>query len=291
MFTEAIEKVSEFTRAMHTITRLYNTTEIIPGSTTLFLVNDEGWALTSKYAVELMVSGKQINATYEQFSEALLQFGNAPDRAARTQALAQQFKYSANTPVALHNTFMGCVDKITGLQWQVHPHYDLALIRFKGFNQLGCEEFPVFQADERYLKPGRFLCRLGFPFPSFTNFRYNPAADSIEWTTEGRADSPKFPVEGMITRFITNKGKTFGIEMSVPGFSGHSGSPLFDDRGVIQGMQFAVKPVYTGVAGEGKKYAVNHQSDEYAGTPLGYCIHVSVLKEFMTEHGVKFREE
>jgi len=40
MFTEAIERVAQFTRAIHTISRLYNATEVIPGASKLFLVND-----------------------------------------------------------------------------------------------------------------------------------------------------------------------------------------------------------------------------------------------------------
>lgn len=38
MFVEAIERVSEFTRPIHILSRLYHQAEILPGAATLFLL-------------------------------------------------------------------------------------------------------------------------------------------------------------------------------------------------------------------------------------------------------------
>ena len=173
----------------------------------------------------------------------------------------------------------------------VYTCYDLALLKFEGFTNLHCSVFPTFHGAENYLKPGRSLCRLGYPFPEFTNFIYDSKKDNIDWTTQGIINSPKFPIEGMITRFLADGSKIIGIEMSVPGLRGQSGGPLFNEEGIIQGMQFATKHLHLGfdienaeIRVKGKKKEVN----DYSFIHLGHCLHVSILKEFMSEKGISF---
>jgi hypothetical protein len=57
MFVNAIAAASGFTRPIHTITRLWRETTVVPGAATLFFVNADGWALTCKHvASQLVVS-------------------------------------------------------------------------------------------------------------------------------------------------------------------------------------------------------------------------------------------
>lgn len=84
-----------------------------------------------------------------------------------------------------------------------------------------------------------------------------------------------------------------GFEICTPGLRGQGGGPAFDVDGRILGMQAATghldmnfdieQEVFRG----GKKKKVQ----DYAFLHVGHCIHVSVLKEFMIENGVKFTEE
>lgn len=294
MFTNSIETASKFTRPIHTITRLYGATEVVPGAATLFFVNDEGWALTCKHVVQLISASDQVNKTYQQFKNELEKIDGSEDFDAKKNELEQKYNYNENSTIQIKNTFLDCVDKLTGFKIHIHPKYDLALLKFEGFGQLACSEFPVFQSDESYLKQGRFLCRLGYPFPEFTNFEFNPSTDDIEWTQDGVSASPKFPIEGMITRFLGDGTKTFGIEMSVPGLKGQSGGPLFNEDGVVQGIQYSTKHLHLGFDIENKEIRVNGQKKEvsdYSFIHLGQCIHVSVLKEFMNEKGIQFKEE
>jgi hypothetical protein len=84
-----------------------------------------------------------------------------------------------------------------------------------------------------------------------------------------------------------------GFELSTPGLRGQSGGPAFDVDGRILGMQAATGhldmnfDIEQAVFRAGKKKNVK----DYAFLHVGHCIHVSVLKEFMTENGVKFIEE
>lgn len=293
MFTEAIQTVSRFTRAIHTISRYYGSSEIVPGASTIFIVNKEGWALTCKHVVQLLTSPTRINNAYDTFRKEVEKIKDTEDFEKKKAALEERYKYTSASIVEMRNNLIDCVDKTSSFKFHLHPKYDLALIKFEGFTRLFCNNFPVFQSDESYLKQGRFLCRLGYPFPEFTNYRYNSAKDLIEWTSDGMSRSPVFPIEGMITRFLSDKTRIYGIEMSVPGLRGQSGGPLFNKEGIVQGMQFATKHLHLGFDIEDKEIRVRGNKKrvkDYAFLHLGHCIHVSVLKEFMLEKGVDFKE-
>ena len=83
-------------------------------------------------------------------------------------------------------------------------------------------------------RPGDYLCRLGYPFPEFTNFKYNLSDDEICWTEENSISTPRFPIEGMVTRHLCDEnGSVWGIELSTPGLKGQSGGPLFNSDGIV----------------------------------------------------------
>ena len=67
MFTTAIEKLSQFTRPIHTIERNFNSTTIRPGAATLFFVNESGVAITCKHVAEVMFQADQLAARYTDF--------------------------------------------------------------------------------------------------------------------------------------------------------------------------------------------------------------------------------
>ena len=116
-----------------------------------------------------------------------------------------------------------------------------------------------FAKDETGIKQGKFLCRLGFPFPEFTNYIFNKDTDDIEWTNTGVNVSPRFPIEGMVTRFLVDQQHgLYGIELSTPGLRGQSGGPLFDRNGTVYGMQFSTKHLHLGFDMVDKEIMVNN---------------------------------
>ena len=64
MFQQAIEKVVQFTRPMHTISRTYGGL-VLPGSSTFFFVNDSGVAITCKHVMDLIPTADNINRQYQ----------------------------------------------------------------------------------------------------------------------------------------------------------------------------------------------------------------------------------
>ncbi|QJW88842.1 trypsin-like peptidase domain-containing protein [Spirosoma taeanense] len=295
MFADAIERIDPFTRPIHSIVRLYGHNEIIPGCATLFFVNEEGCAITCRHVADLITSAGTINAHYRKFKGARREVLSERDAAQRISQLETSYKLKSDTIIQIRNTFIGCVDLYERLTIHSHPTQDLALLRFEGYNRALYRSHATFLGDTSRVKAGRSLCRLGYPFPEFTNYRYNKTADEIEWTTEGRINSPRFPIDGIVTRLLSESeaGAITGIEMSTPGLKGQSGGPLFDTNGLIFGMQSATNHLHLGFDIEDREVLVNGRRSRVSNYPflnVGQCVHVSVIKAFLREHNVKFYE-
>ena len=294
MFVKAIDIAAEFTRPIHSIGRNYKSDLIQPGAATLFFVNSEGWALTCRHVAEQIIGADQLLQKRHAFTgELVARRGEAKEKVLLRE-LEKKHGYSRNALFELHNRFCGCVEGQLEINMRTHKAMDVALIQFRHFTKLLCGLFPVFASDDSALKQGKFLCRLGFPFPEFTNYAYDSAADSIHWTDTGRQDSPRFPIEGMVTRHLVDDShRVVGFELSTPGLRGQSGGPAFDTEGVVWGMQAATNhldldfDVDQEVVRRGQKRRVS----DSAFLHVGRCIHVSILKEFMRENEVAFQEE
>ncbi|GAB2578216.1 S1 family peptidase [Spirosoma areae] len=293
MFVDAIERVDSFTRPMHSIVRLYGHDEVVPGTATLFFVNQDGWAVTCKHVADLIAQSDEIYHKYREFQGARRDVSRKENAGALISQLEARHKMNADTIIRVRNNFIGCVDQFQELTIERHPTQDLALLHFKGYNRLLYRSHAIFLADTGRIKPGRSLCRLGYPFPEFTNFRYNPAADDIEWVTTGRVVSPSFPIDGIVTRLISGNGGIAGIEMSTPGLRGQSGGPLFDTNGLVYGMQSATRHLHLGFDIENLEVLVNGRKSRVSNYPflnVGQCVHVDVIKAFLREKGVTFYE-
>lgn len=298
MLVNAIEEVSRYTRAIHTISRTYSGT-ISPGSSTLFFVNENGVAITCKHVAEIILSADKINTDFAAFKREKAKLQKDDHYAANLAALEQQFHIRAETNVQLKNNFIDCVDNVSNLECIAHPTLDLAILKFQGYGRLLVRSFARFVKDPGKVKQGRYLGRLGFPFPEFTNFTYNAAIDDIEWTAEGNRYTPIFPIDGIITRFVgdTNaygEPEISGIELSTPGLRGQSGGPLFDTDGLVYGMQSMTGHLHLGfdirdmpLMQDGKKTSVSN----FPFLHVGRCIHVARIKEFLKLHNIKFYEE
>jgi len=289
MFVQAIEKVAGFTRAIHSISRNFGSSQIEKGAATLFFVNQEGYALTCKHVAQWITQADQINQRYANFQNQAKTLSGG-----QQNNLAKKLGLDAGKTSEMRITFVDCVDRISNLKFNLHPVYDLALIKFEGFEKTLFSSTPIFKKEEKEIQSGAMLCRLGFPFPEFTNFELNQQAQVLQWSASGNARSPRFPMDGMLTRFLgDNQGKIFGMELSTPGLRGQSGGPLFDAEGKICGMQSRTKHLHLGfdieekaIIAHGKAKKVN----DYAFIHLGECIHVSVIKEFMRANNVNFEE-
>ncbi|MBS3913624.1 MAG: trypsin-like peptidase domain-containing protein [Bacteroidetes bacterium] len=294
MFKDSIGIVANFTRPVHTILRTYGGKQIIPGAATLFFVNEEGYAITCKHVVQYLVNAQQFSDNFNSFKNERDKLTKDGKFSHLLKGLEMKYHLKSESEIQFKSTFVDCVDSLSGFTLHLHPTVDLAIIKFNDYNKLLYEGHAIFKKDSSQIKQGEFLCRLGFPFPEFNNFKYNETVDDIEWTDSGASQSPIFPIEGMLTRFLADNNQIFGIEMSTPGLKGQSGGPLFNSSGIVYGMQFSTKHLHLGfdlveteIIHENKLKKVT----DYSFIHLGQCIHVDVIKAFLREKQVKFYEE
>lgn len=292
MYVNAVEIVSRFTRPVHTIMRTYGSNKVMPGAATFFFVNDDGVAVTCRHVAENLMHAEQLNQQYLLFTQGRFRLKTDENYDENLKQLEQQFNYKTGSLVQMKNSFVNCFDRISSFDCHLHPLFDLAIIRFKGFTRKYYTTFASFIKDGS-VKQGKSLCRLGFPFPEFNNYIYNYQTDEIEWTREGNANSPSFPIDGIVTRLIAQHGRISGIEMSTPGLRGQSGGPLFDKDGIIYGMQSSTRHLHLGFDLENFEIHSGGASKKITNTPflhVGQCIHAEVIKEFLKEHNILFQE-
>ena len=294
MFESAIEKVLQFTKPLHTISRTYGGL-LSPGSATFFFVNDSGVAVTCKHVANLIPTAENMNQQFIKFKTERDRLAKDNTYKKNILGLEAKYKFKKEATVQLKNNFLNCFDKIEQITCHSHPTLDLAIMEFKGFNKILYNSHATFIKDSKAIKQGKYLCRTGFPFPEFNNFKFNADTDDIEWTNTGNPNSPSFPIDGIVTRFVgdPNAGGIIGIEMSTPGLRGQSGGPLFDTNGIVYGMQYATNHLHLGfdikdkeVIHDGKKSKISN----YPFLHVGLCIHVEKIKEFLTQHNISFTE-
>ncbi len=294
MFENAIDTASQFTRSLHTITRNYSSATIRKGASTLFFVNDEGWALTCRHVADLLTTQIELDQVKEKFiSDRTLLIPTAKQPKSIERDLAKKYGFDGNTNYEIRNYFLNCYDSISDLYIKKHPLYDVALIKFNGYSQLYCNSFPIFSGNGAELKSGKHLCRLGYPFAEFTNFNHDLSTDTIQWNSNGKIDTPIFPIDGMMTRqYVDDTGTVFAFEMSTPGLKGQSGGPAFDKDGIIWGMQYATRHLDLDFDVKEKVIRAGVEK-EVTNSPflhVGLCIHIDILKAFMREQNVNFQE-
>lgn len=294
MFVESIEKVSLFTRPIHMIMREYNSDIVTPGAATMFFVNELGMAVTCKHVAQIIAKAGAVNNQYSKFKTEKLSLSNNNKYKRKLRELEKKYQYGKNITIQIKNLFVDCVDKYDSSEIEFHPIYDLAIIKFKGYKKLLYKNHAIFLKDEKLVQQGKYLCRLGYPFPEFSNYKYESEKDDIVWTKEGNPQTPRFPIDGIITRKLSNKGKVIGIEISTPGLKGQSGGPLFDTNGVVYGMQSRTHHLHLGFDIKEKEILEGSKRKKVSNHPflhLGNCVHVNIVKSFLKEKEVKYYEE
>ena len=294
MFADAIERVSKYTRPIKFIMRNFGSSEIIPGTATLFFINENGVAVTCKHVAEELLKCAQINGMYAQYRSEISSLSPEakPDE---SKSIVSKFGYTPLHTAQSKSMFFDCVESDNNsINYSVikHPKYDLAIIIINNAKTNMYSDYAVFAKDSSKLRRGNFLCRYGYPFAEFSDYKYDSESDDIIWTGSDRVDTPPFPIEGMYTRGVVDaEGNMFEYELSTPGLRGQSGGPLFDSRGIVYGMQSETTFLHLGFDQEKTKVRINGQITEVDNHPflhVGRCITVDVIKDFLNQNGVKY---
>ncbi|MGH2564612.1 MAG: hypothetical protein ACRDE5_08870, partial [Ginsengibacter sp.] len=256
---------------------------------------EEGCAVTCKHVIDLIGNRQAINEKYRKFQAEKNHVGKNNKYNQRLKVLEEEYGFKEDTIIQLQELFVGVTsDPSINYRWINHPKYDVSIIIFENFKNPLYQSYAKFVKNATTLKQGKFLCRLGFPFPEFTNFEYNNVTDDIEWTNTGKTETPRFPIEGMLTRHIMQDNEISGIELSTPGLRGQSGGPLFDREGIVCGMQSGTNHLHLGFDMKNFEYKTNGRTIKVTNQPflhVGHCVHADIIKKFLKDNDIKFYEE
>ena len=293
MFADAIETVSRYTRPVKFISRNYGSEEIIRGTATLFFVNEKGDAVTCKHVTDEIQACAEINAQYEQYKAEIAILPTK--EVALVKSIAERFGFQNGSTVQYHCMLFDCVEAIdnaVNMSIIPHPKYDLSVIRIENPKAILYSGYAVFAKDSSVLRSGDFLCRYGYPFSEFSDYKYDSDKDELNWISRGRIDTPSFPIEGMYTRDIVDENNDiYGYELSTPGLRGQSGGPLFNSKGIVFGMQSQTAHLHLGFDQSNAKVRIDGQMKEVEDHPffhVGRCITVDVIKQFLNDNKIKY---
>jgi len=289
MFEAAIQETLKWTRPVFSIHRYLGQTDVIPGAATLIVVNADGWVLTCKHVLQELAGAQDIAARCAAYRAEKAALGPKAHHAA-LKKLAAKHGFDANPCFEFLHQLHGVVDGFTGLHGEGHPTSDAALIQLQGFKKVLVTEFPRFSTAKSPPAHGSFLCRVGYPFPEFTHFTFEPTTDAISWVAGAAANTPFFPTEGMVTRHVRDTAGITGFEMSTPGLRGQSGGPVVAADGVVHGMQSATAHLDLNFDVK-MKVRRGPDTPTIKSTPflhVGRAVSAHVLTDFMTSKGVKF---
>ena len=265
MFVEALETVGGYTRPIFTIARRYNTSDIAPGSATMFFINEEGWALTTRHIAKMIREASALDKNYAAFREDRARISPEANYQDEMKLLEIKYNLSEKKAAQMKVSFFDCVDKLTGFEVKISGKYDLAAIHLTGYDNILYQGHAVFSDTPEDANPGKFLCRVGYPFAEFQNYEYDPEKDEIRWNNKGHRFSSRFPAEAMMTRLSAGPEGINGIELNAQAMLGLNGAPLFDEKGLVYGMQ----------TGSSK-------------SRLTICLHGAIIREFLEKEHIPY---
>ncbi len=287
MFAHAVESVREAIRPLHVIRRRFGDNAILPDIATLFFVNENGYAITSKRVSSILTASNNADQLYRVYLQRKSELPHDESFRFSQKRLEKDMKLSHDSVIQIRYAFMGCAKGTVRIQCIPHPKYDLALLHFTTDGELLCRSHVTFAADEP--KQGQTLCRLGFPMPEFKNFRLNESNDCIEFADVGKAGSSLFALDGTVTRFLSDGERTFAVETTNAGPVGMNGAPLFDLAGHVVGMQSGIGVMLLGA--DIKMEAPDREAYVDHGTMhLAVNTHLNVIKDFLRAQNVLYYE-
>jgi hypothetical protein len=282
VFVDAYALAERFTRPLVISTRRLSGA-VESAVATWVLLNADGWFLTAGHVFAVWPGFQAHLAEVRAYRAAHDAIDADPslDAAAR-QAASERLAASVD-PAWIENwsAWWG-TDGLSFNEVTVLGELDLALGRLEPANLLA-GPYPVFKNPDLDFRPGRSLCRFGFPFEQLA-VSFDPARSAFSLDRVGLA---LFPIEGILTRLISPAPGSPAqfIETSSPGLRGQSGGPVCDAQGRIWGIQSRTAHLPLGfnptVTANGRTV------EEHQFINLGWAVHVRPILDALRARGVE----
>ncbi len=257
------------------------------------VINDEGWFVTAGHILEQL--GKLNEETEETRSLETQRASIRADASLTEKEKRKKIGKLRKLPnewtarwSALWSTWTGT----TLAHGSALKGADIGVGRLSPFDPTWVSTYPTFKDPTKNFDPGTSLCKIGFPFHSFTP-TWNDSTGNFELPA-GALPVPIFPIEGIFTRTadaLVPAGTSIPfpirwVETSTPGLRGQSGGPTIDRQGTVWAIQCMTShlplgfnpPVPGGRPGETEHQFLN----------VGMGVHPDTLFGVFHKEGIKF---
>ena len=284
MFVRAYEIASAFTVPVVVSQRLH-TGEVECGVAAAIVLNEEGWVATALHVLEPLRLHAQHQSEISEYETKVQKVLDGPGshqgQQKRIRALSAGSRWISNV------SYWWGIDGLSVSEWRGIPAADLAVGKFDAFDSALVANYPVFR-NAAEMRPGASVCRLGFPFHE-VKASYDTKTDSFT-LEDGTLPIPRFPNEGIVTRFIDAGEADDGlqirlVETSTPGLRGQSGGPIFDTEGRVWAMQSQTMHLPLGFSPEIEVDAKKVTEHQFLNVGIG--LHSQTVAEFARSQGAE----
>jgi hypothetical protein len=287
MFAEAYAIASAYTHPVITSVRKLNG-EVQSGLAAFIVLNDDGWILTAGHVgmqVQAFSEQQRLATDYEAQVVAIKEDArlNATQKQRRVGKLQRDDQWATNFSLWWGD------DTAQAHDYKIDLLRDLALVQLDPFPEGLRSTYPVLLRPDTEPLCGTSLCRLGFPFYSIAS-SFITETNSFELAPES-LPVPRFPIDGILTRFMVQKDAGSGreakfIETSSPGLRGQSGGPIFDVHGRVWGLQSGTLTIDLDIHLDITRADLKKPTREYQCVNLGYGPCAAEILAFLAEHDV-----
>jgi hypothetical protein len=258
------------------------------GLGTYILLNADGWFVTANHIMQLIQNLTAEESQTRQFQAAIaaIEADQNLNRKDRRRKLAQ-LGHLKSDAVDRWSPWWGLdgVGLVPGTPVYAVPTADIAVSRLTSLDTSLVPNYPIFKKVSSDDDGGTSLCRLGFPLWDLKP-QWDEAAGGFSIVEN--MPPPVFANEGILARqfeqritdpagnIISPPFRLRGFETSNPGLLGQSGGPIFDQNGIVWGVQTATISY---------QLDLNTPDNQYYNVGVG-C-HAETVIGLLNQYGIK----
>ena len=285
MYKKSIKRNSNFLIPFVEGLKYYGSDEIEHVIGTMMVLNKNGDLLTCKHIAGEFINNDKLRETFIKFMGEIHECKNDKEK----KEVEKKYDIDDNTVVLSNINLPFSVEKRLRIDIKMDKNLDIAVIHFEGVH-FDVKEYPVFA--RKLPMQGQSVCKLGFAFPEYSFFEYSHEKENIVMKKEIVASFPLFPMDGIVTRHISNNNEIIMFETSTPGLRGQSGGPVFSPEGTVYGMQAMTKQLDLNfdIETEVKR---GIEKKEITFTPfinLGLAVTSEKICEFLNKNNIEHEE-
>ena len=290
MFVEAIEQARKFTFPI-VLSRQTFDRKCASSIGAYTVLNREGWVITCLHIVEQFAELLQGEANAREIEKQIadIESDTTLSKWGKSRKITRLARFRPSD--IYRGSIWWGLDGVRMTTCHLVPALDLAIGKLEPFDQKWVSHYPVFKDPSKGYRVGASLCKLGYPFHHITP-HYDDKKGAFV-LPQGAVPLPLFPIEGILTRFISAKipgsESPFPLrffETSTPGLKGQSGGPVFDTRGTVWGIQSSTTHYPLGFDPPVPGGSGNEREHQFLN--VGRAMHMESIMGALNKFGVKF---